>query len=599
MLHNNCLIKELKKLKESSKEAVENLNSFSAFKNYMHVKREVQDQLFDLIKQASEVDESQLILVCGGVGDGKSHLISYLIDKHPELMKRFDKHNDATESLEPQKTSIDTLNDVLDAFSDEGLGSGAKTKLILAINLGALNNFIDSKYKDRFTKLINYVNSQKILEASIINNTFNQESNFQFINFSDYHIFTLTDEGPRSEYIKEILNKVTGADKGNPFYQAYEDHCLKCEQGYRCPIKENYEMLSKENVKQKIIDILVEAIVKNKIIISTRSLLNFIYDLVVNNELDNANTNRLADRVKNLKFEEHIKYNFTSNLYGHKELSNILEAISDLDPIKTRRESLDDIIINLNITEDMGCIFSEYLNVAEGSYIRDSIFNNTNLKEIFNQIKLVRDQETFKNDLIKLFVRQYLFTCKNTKLNLEDKIYKDYMKSLYYWNKGERKSLSSLYEDINSAIYKWNGVNQDENIGLLIGKNQVKYKTSQKLNIEPYLDDLPYVPEDELVKFVPNLILKFTNADRNEIYNINIDFNLYKLLVKVKDGYRPNKKDKHNYISFVEFIQKIKKLGNQNKELLIEDRNGNETRRFKLTYNKSFDEYRFTEIKGV
>ena len=43
-----CLIQELSKLKESSKEAVEGLNTFSKFKTYMHVNRDVQDELKEI-----------------------------------------------------------------------------------------------------------------------------------------------------------------------------------------------------------------------------------------------------------------------------------------------------------------------------------------------------------------------------------------------------------------------------------------------------------------------------------------------------------------------------------------------------------------------
>lgn len=78
-------------------------------------------------------------------------------------MSNFTLHNDATESLEPNKTSMDTLNDVLDNFSDEKIGTSTE-KLILAINLGTLNNFIDSEYGKRFTVLQKYVESKKILE---------------------------------------------------------------------------------------------------------------------------------------------------------------------------------------------------------------------------------------------------------------------------------------------------------------------------------------------------------------------------------------------------------------------------------------------------
>jgi DNA phosphorothioation-dependent restriction protein DptF len=91
-----CLIEELRKLKESSKEAVENIEFFSSFKVYMHVNRKVEDELFKLINSSSNSSISQLILVCGGVGDGKSHLISFLKKMNPQLVDKFYIHNDAT-----------------------------------------------------------------------------------------------------------------------------------------------------------------------------------------------------------------------------------------------------------------------------------------------------------------------------------------------------------------------------------------------------------------------------------------------------------------------------------------------------------------------
>ena len=59
---------------------------------------------------------------------------------------------------------------------------------------------------------------------------------------------------------------------------------------------------------------------------------------------------------------------------------------------------------------------------------------------------------------------------------------------------------------------------------------------------------------------------------------------------------RPNNNDKYNYINFVEFINKIEKLGNQNKEIFIEDRfelNGGE---YKFTYDEDFDEFKFIKV---
>ena len=79
----------------------------------MHIERNVQSKLEELIINASESNKAQLILVCGSVGDGKSHIISYFKDKYPDTISMFKLHNDATESLEPNQTSMDTLNHFL------------------------------------------------------------------------------------------------------------------------------------------------------------------------------------------------------------------------------------------------------------------------------------------------------------------------------------------------------------------------------------------------------------------------------------------------------------------------------------------------------
>lgn len=73
------LVDELKRLKKSSSEAVDNDEEFSPFKMYMHIHRSLEDDLIKKIEQAKENTGKSLILVCGNVGDGKSHVISYSV----------------------------------------------------------------------------------------------------------------------------------------------------------------------------------------------------------------------------------------------------------------------------------------------------------------------------------------------------------------------------------------------------------------------------------------------------------------------------------------------------------------------------------------
>ena len=597
MINNNCLIDELKKLKESSKEAVENITSFSEFKNYMHVKRNVQDELFNIIEKSSKSNSSKLILVCGGVGDGKSHIISYFKNNYPDIISEFEIHNDATESFEPGKTSIDTLNDVLKDFNDDNILHSNK-KFILAINLGALSNFIDSKYQENFKNLKQYVEDKKILDVDISDNSYEEESNFQFINFSDYHIYSLTEEKAKSQYVEDIINKIVQDDERNIFKNSYKSNCQNCDINYKCPIKINYEMLMKESVKEKLIDVLIECVVKDKLIVSTRSLLNFIYDFIVNTELDNKNNEELKVYIDKISCEQFIKCIFVSNLFEHRELSQILNSLNKIDPINSISEDLDNIIIKLNITEDIAGVFNSYLNIDGNNYLESLMSKNDVIEDEKMKLKTKTEQNYLIDSLINMFIRLNIFIPREN-LNLNDKIYLEYMKNLYYWNIGDIDNIENLYSDVKVAIYNWNGEALDGRINISVGKNQMRYKISQKLNLEADLSNIKVNESEELLKFKPSLIIGYESEENGINYKIDIDFNLYELLMRIKNGYRPNKNDKYNYINFVEFINKIQKLGSQNKEIYIEDKQGLGVSNYKLVYKQAFGRFEFKSTNEV
>ncbi|NLB21280.1 MAG: DNA phosphorothioation-dependent restriction protein DptF [Clostridium sp.] len=115
------LLYELSKLKESSMQAIENIEDFSEYKQYMHIEREVEKRLKKVLDESSKSPFASLVLLCGSVGDGKSHLLGRFRYYESEMMENFKIHNDATESFEPNQSSLDTLNRVLSGFRDENI----------------------------------------------------------------------------------------------------------------------------------------------------------------------------------------------------------------------------------------------------------------------------------------------------------------------------------------------------------------------------------------------------------------------------------------------------------------------------------------------
>lgn len=588
-----CLLQELRKLKESSKEAVEGLGTLSKFKEYMHVERDVQFELESLIEKVRKNLKPQLILVCGGVGDGKSHLISYLKNKHSDLLDGIKIHNDATESFIPKGTSIDTLNQELNEFADENLENGKNAKCILAINLGALNNFIDSEYQDRYTKLKQYVLEKAILEERIIENTYNEDSYFQFINFSDYHMYTLTENGGRSQYIEQLLQKITAKDSNNTFYKTYENHCSKCAVNSQCPVKANYEFLSQSAAQKVLINLLVEGMVKDRLIISTRALLNFFYDILVSPIMDHTPYHDVQQMIDKMEPEEGMQHYIPNLIFEHPERSPILDVLSKLDPIHYRSEALDNILIKLNTIVDVTPVYEEYIHTDLFLVAKQLLANE-------NYCSLSDDkQKEYRANIVKFMVQLYRFIPKKELVSFEDELYHQYMKYLYFWNRQIKKPLSQLYKDIKEAIYKWNGERRDDkHINLFIGQKQLQFKTSQKLELTGDVTDLVDTGQIELYRFIPYLIVKFKKEEGNISYPVAIDYSLFVLLTQIKNGYRPNIKDKYKYIQFVEFMDKIMLLGEQKKELTFESLDGQEPKVYKLTFDDQFEEYKFTVVSS-
>jgi len=580
-LDKKCLIQELSRLKESSKEAVEGLGEFTPFKRYMHIEREAQKELQDLIFKANESNKAQLILVCGSVGDGKSHIISYFNNNYPDVMKNFTLHNDATESLEPNKTSMDTLNEVLDSFSDKKIEE-SNEKFILAINLGTLNNFIDSKYGDRFSILKNYVQDKKILETSIESSTFDENSSFQFVNFSDYHIFTLKDGKVYSKYIESLITKIVDSSEYNIFYKSYKKHCTECSNCNCCPIKANYELLSNEKVQEAIVELLVQCIIKKKIIISTRALLNFMYELIVPRSYIDVNSPIFKKDIYKLNNLNYIKSLMPNIIFNHKELSFIFEALNSLDPLNVRNQKVDDFIIEFNNSTDILPYFKQYIDYPKG-YI-DKV-NKIDFEET--------EDKKIRLELLKLFIRSYYICGKGNVFSLKDYIYEDYMKSVYYWNRGDKKDLKQLYDNVKNGIVKWNGEAEKGQINVFMGKNQIKYKVSEDLELKVDTSNLPKREETDIKKFITTLKLKYKNEKLEKAYEIDVDFSLYQLLIQVINGYRPNKRDKNQ---FIKFINKLEETGSQNEKLIFTEKNREVNKKYKLEYDTEFEFYRFVEI---
>ena len=235
-------LKVLSRLRKQSQESVDNTDSFDPFKVYMHIERSVETELRKLIQQVNEKQKKCLIMLCGSTGDGKSHLISFLKNADgASLLSDYEPYNDATESEAPLLTDLDMLSEKLSSFNDDNIDNQDEKKLIIAINLGVLNKFIESEEGKKFTKLKKYVEENEIMSTYVRKVGYIENSPFQHVSFSDYQVFSLGENGVETEYLEALLGKIFSDVVDNPFYKCYRE--CTCSMKSRCPVRHNYEFM--------------------------------------------------------------------------------------------------------------------------------------------------------------------------------------------------------------------------------------------------------------------------------------------------------------------------------------------------------------------
>lgn len=570
------LVNALKKTKKSSLEAVDSEKEFSDFKQYMHIHRKVENDLIATVEHAKSLRGKCLILVCGNVGDGKSHLISYLKHHEKRYLDDFEIHNDATESFNRHKDEKQTLAEVLNEFSDEQLHKEGNCKKIVAINMGVLSNFLDSKQGSNFTKLAQYVDNNKILTSTDIGEVSDDSNIFFHVNFGDYHIYRLNNGKIDSPYISELINKVFADIPNNPFYRAYKDNCIHCQSTNKCPVKYNYEMLGNPKIKEGVISIITETIVKDKIILSTRDLLNFLYDICVFPEFSQNFLIRSKD-----PFSDYLKYTIPNMLYEHEDVSMLLQHINNYDYLNQRSEKFDDLITRFNTADKVSDIFDKNL---EDSPCKEYMLKN---KDQYDGI-------SSKRDAVFKYLGRLIRISGKDGFGDVDTDFEEFIRYVYAAARNDIRSLQTIYKIVNSCIYKWNGSADTSHI--ITPTSNIDYMISTNIEVKPSIKSVePIVSDNETVidKFTPNLTLTFEQRDTAQTASISIDYDLYKMLKKVANGYRPTAQDNNHFAGFVSFIKKL--VSCRKEDITILHYSHDEKKKYHLEHTV-FGNFEFREV---
>jgi len=565
------LLNELDKLNISSVEAVEGEDDLNQFKKYIHVDRSIQEEFIKELQRVVNEDSSHLVMLCGSVGDGKSHLLAYLKTNYPELYNRFTIHSDATESHYTKENAEDTLARALSAFDDDNIDSSYE-KFILAINLGVLNNFLESDYcYERYSKLKQIIEDANIFDSNIISYNIIQDK-VSFITFSDYNLFELTGDYDTnyvsSYYISSLINKITDDDYyNNPFYRAY---MMDIESGYNNPIIYNFKMLCDVEVQKVLIEYIIKIFVEYKKIISTRDLFNFIYEIIVPAQFNDYSQSDISD---------FIDYLLPNMLFNNAERSDLLYLLSQFDPTLTRSVKLDNFIIELNSSYNLEEIINEYFIVSKLEFLTNYFEEYDNLYEC---------SVSEKQSLVTTLIRFLLFYGKsNFKDNFIDKDYLDYLKYLYYYNIQNHSKYQELFLEVKKAIFNLKGSNKKDYICI---DELDSFKVSKELKLKYSPDKFEISSEHSSNRFKTSIKLFFSVAHSKDKIPLNVDYPLYSAICKLNKGYKPNKVERENLILFEEFINNL--IDETPSEDLIV-RNIDFDVNFTFEYNDDFDSFSF------
>ena len=577
-------VEELSKLRKLSIESVENTDSFTSFKKYLHVVRPVEDELRLLLKRVNEENKKCLVMLCGSAGDGKSHLMSYLrhVDSE-DLLNSFEVYNDATESSAPTMTSIDTLSEKLAPFSDVNSSNDDGYKMILAINLGTLNNFIDSEKGKSFSNLKKYVETNEIFSSYAQQYTYQENSVFQHVSFADYQVFTLKEDGVGTDFLVTLIGKVFLPDDENPFYQAYKknDNCTLCQ---RCPVRHNFEFLSHPEHQNAVIRKIIETVIKDKAIVSTRDILNLLYDIMVHPEFD-FNT-MCANATSEVKYiTKYIQYTTPMLVYEFNDISPLINSIRQHDLLKERQEEMDISTTRFHSLENIYETFSEATE-------------NTSYERL-NEITRIAVLGGIKPELKKLVYR-FIIRTKEFKGDYELSQYQqrfaEYIKYLYYQNSGQEKQLKKLYESTKKAIMSWDG--QFDSDSVCIDDSNESFWITEQLMLQPSIFKPKSANEEEIQRFSTNIRIRLKKKDGSDLETaeIDMDYALFEMIADMREGYRPTVQDKNRHTDFVSFVHRLIEFGNKGTRIELIPKDGEKN--IKIVFEQNDFGYEFRVVRA-
>lgn len=522
-MEESKLVKTFKRFSQGSKQSVSNGQELDKFDEYLHVERPIEKAVRKAMNEIREQGGGLLFLV-GSAGDGKSHMIASLKKDYCDFKYR----NDASESPDPELEAREYLKSCLEDFNDDSINT-TNTKLLVAINMGKLSEFIDDdSVKDRFHEIVEC--AQSLFDEDNLHHK--ETKRVRIVSFANHQIFELYPEETNEEYpvdsefIRAVLKKITQDSDDNVFYQSYKESKPKGDE--YDPVYVNYELLRLPTVQDTIVKVLIEAIIRYKLLLTPRELFDFIYRIVI------------PGTIEDFKKTDHFFSSLLPSLIFGGGEGKILKTVALLDPLKqgciNHNNRLSDLFTSVNIPE--GLIAKLKGNIHENFFDILTLFYSNNRKDVDNISKLIFRLEHLLN------------------YHSESSEYREFLAILcgYYGKDTDR--LDKLYEKVAQCIPHYYGSYTNESGIVPLNIQGRDYKMfANCANLDP-------IWEDTDVNFDANnrnqfIIEILTRWKIKKEVTLKVEYQLYEDLCKICNGKLTLATERDHNLQFGKFISEL------------------------------------------
>ena len=188
-------------------------------------------------------------------------------------------------------------------------------------------------------------------------------------------------------------------------------------------VHENYKFIQEPYVQRQIVNLIIQTLVKYKLVISARAFLNFVADIIIPDKLE---------VIEVLSEFEVLEQAVPNLMFKRKERSPILKTLHELDPVHRRSSHIDQIIIDLSTLNEWDTILNHCVTSDQGRGW---------LNPFISEEKV--DGPSFIG-FSEAVIRITYLTNEDFSQKIEDETYHKYVNKLFDFNSGNKKKLKSF-----------------------------------------------------------------------------------------------------------------------------------------------------------